>query len=582
MASKEHKLYDVCTPVIGRGRGLIRTVESTKNKTRVPAFGDPFDLECTTDKEPAEPMSSTPSASNDNTTQQLLELIGELGTQIGDSIVNRLLASQSPVIQTHSLSSQSSGTPRAEPSSTTLDLSRLNVVVKSDVKEPPMFRGDGSDKYNIQEWIEMMETFLHKRGCTSAQQVDEILSHLLGRAKSIVKVGLKSSYTSDADICTETIYDFLKRYFSESPGSCLPLADFYATCPNPKESPVDYWVRLNIAAEAADSHLQKQGSKMENMNSEIAMMFIRNCPDPDLCGVFRCKPISKWTVMDVQEAIDEHQRESHSRKMSHMPSTTRTLKVATASMANSLEIDQEEQRLVSESYGALLEEAKRVGENMVQDAFKISANCQTLSHSSSFEQLQRRSLPSDEVSAILEGQEEWEKGAKERAVSWLVHNVHQLAPLDGPMTGCDSCRINRTASWVAEAIAPSSRPGSQNSLIPENDLSEVDSDTSAIKSQLSCDTGAEDASEKSCDAEGADATHEMLRDVDSVGPVIGEEGVGTIPPSALNPSSSNAVAQIRTRMGRIVKPVNRLIQNMAQKAVHSYDPIRNFTKSPFF
>ncbi|KAL6481199.1 hypothetical protein MHYP_G00092790 [Metynnis hypsauchen] len=103
--------------------------------------------------------------------------------------------------------------------------------------------------------------------------------------------------------------------------------------------------------------------------------------------------------------------------------------------------------------------------------------------------------------------------------------------LDGPMTGPDSCRINRTASWVAEAIASSSRPGSQNSLIPENDLSEVDSDTSAIKSQLSYDTGAEDASEKGCDAEGGDVTHETLRDVDSVCPVIGEEGVGTIPPS---------------------------------------------------
>ncbi|KAI4904009.1 hypothetical protein NFI96_005422 [Prochilodus magdalenae] len=72
-------------------------------------------------------------------------------------------------------------------------------------------------------------------------EVDEILSHLLGRARSIVKVGLRNSYTSDADVCAETIYDVLKRYFSESPGSCLPLADFYATRPNLKESPVDYW-----------------------------------------------------------------------------------------------------------------------------------------------------------------------------------------------------------------------------------------------------------------------------------------------------------------------------------------------------
>ncbi|KAL7870669.1 hypothetical protein SRHO_G00081660 [Serrasalmus rhombeus] len=361
------------------------------------------------------------------------------------------------------------------------------------------------------------------------------------------------------------------------------------------------------------------------------------------------------------------------------------------------------QRLVSESYGTLLEEAKRVGENMVQDAFKLSANCQTLSHSSSAELLQHSSLTSDEVSAILEGQEEWDKGAKERAISWLVHGVHQLAPpahestgyapfflmyrriprlpvdvmfsniekdnditdydmyvrrmrddlkealnlaqvnanlsqqrradlynrrakgcdigegdqvllankgergrrkladtfrirntatgqekivhrnlllqasflpietedaiepsfddvsescheqsmelpTDGPMTGSDSCRIDRTADWVAEAIASSSCPEVQSTLIPENYLSEADSDTSAIESQSSCDTGAEDASEKGCDAEGTDVTHERLRDVDSVGPAIGEEGIGIIPPSASNPSPSNTVAQIRTRM----------------------------------
>ncbi|MGH0137344.1 UNVERIFIED_CONTAM: hypothetical protein FKN15_063659 [Acipenser sinensis] len=54
--------------------------------------------------------------------------------------------------------------------------------------------------------------------------------------------------------------------------SCLPLADFYATQPKSRESPVDYWVRLNTAAEVADEYLQKQGRKMENMSGEIAMM----------------------------------------------------------------------------------------------------------------------------------------------------------------------------------------------------------------------------------------------------------------------------------------------------------------------
>ncbi|GAA6084675.1 uncharacterized protein LOC108250416 [Tachysurus ichikawai] len=53
---------------------------------------------------------------------------------------------------------------------------------------------------------------------------------------------------------------------------------------------------------------------MENMSSEIVMMFIRNCPDPDLASVFRCKPISKWSAEEVQEAIDEHERDFRSWK----------------------------------------------------------------------------------------------------------------------------------------------------------------------------------------------------------------------------------------------------------------------------
>lgn len=53
---------------------------------------------------------------------------------------------------------------------------------------------------------------------------------------------------------------------------------------------------------------------MENMSSEIAIMFIKNCPNLDLSNVFRCKPISKWSAEEVQEAIDEYERDFRSRK----------------------------------------------------------------------------------------------------------------------------------------------------------------------------------------------------------------------------------------------------------------------------
>ena len=258
----------------------------------------------------ARQIFSTPATANNDTLAQLRDLLGELGTHIGDTVVSRILANQTP---TPTLSCPPPmPPPPLEPMPSPVDMSRLNIMVKAAVKEPVMYRGDGSDKYSVHEWIDVMDTYLHKKNCPTAEQADEILSHLLGRAKSIVKVGLKSS--ADINTHPEVVYDILRRYFSDSPMSSLPMADFYSIQPDANENPVDYWVRLNTAAEHADRHLRRSGEKMENMSAQIAMMFIRNCPSPELSSVFRCKPISKWSAVEVQEAIDEHQREHQARK----------------------------------------------------------------------------------------------------------------------------------------------------------------------------------------------------------------------------------------------------------------------------
>lgn len=298
---------DMMTPYFGRGRGLLSVEEPVISKPRTLIYS-PQSPDTSSDK-PVGSTTSTPSS--DNVTQQLRELICELGSQIGDSIATRLMDGQSPVTTP---SSVPFNTIAPEPSNAGRNLTNVSLIVKPDVKEPPMFRGDGTDKYTVQEWIELMVLYLHKTDCSDTDQVGEILSHLLGRAKSIVKVRLKSS--PNEAITTETIYDVLRHYFSESPGSCQPLADFYTTRPKANECPVDYWVRLNAAAELADSHLQKQGEKLKNMSPEIAMMFIRNSTEPSLSSMFKCKPISKWSVTEIQEAIDEHQREVQSEKLS--------------------------------------------------------------------------------------------------------------------------------------------------------------------------------------------------------------------------------------------------------------------------
>ena len=99
--------------------------------------------------------------------------------KIGDSVVNRLLANQTaaPIRD----SPPPTTPPLLNPSPFSPDMSRLSVVVKTDAKEPAVYRGDSTDKYTVQEWIDVMDTYLNKKGCSIVEQVDEILGHLLGQ-----------------------------------------------------------------------------------------------------------------------------------------------------------------------------------------------------------------------------------------------------------------------------------------------------------------------------------------------------------------------------------------------------------------
>ncbi|XP_041836974.1 uncharacterized protein LOC121637109 [Melanotaenia boesemani] len=320
MAGRGHNTFNVFTPVMARGRVLFNPDSLIQVRGPVTNSGGLLESD---DVPPLEPQFSTPVANNESTIQQLRDLIGELGDQIGESVASRLLASQS---QLTSEKPSVTKPVKVEASDATVDFSKMSLVVRPDIKEPPMYRGDGDDKCSVQEWIEMMELYLQKKGSSAEEQRDEVLGHLLGRAKSIVKIGLKSC----PSVNPEVIYGILRRYFSETPGSCLPLADFYATQPITNESPVDYWVRLNAAADVADRHLENRGNRMSQMDAEVAMMFIRNCPDPNLACVFKCKPISKWTLAEVQEAIDEHQREHRVKKPAANTAKPRVLQMATA------------------------------------------------------------------------------------------------------------------------------------------------------------------------------------------------------------------------------------------------------------
>lgn len=248
--------------------------------------------------------TSTPSSNND-AILHLTEMVGQLGAQIGESIVAKLMSSG--VMNTTSTHPITPTAQTVNSEATRHDQPRVTVHVKSD-RELPTFRGDNNDKYSVQDWIDMTKTHMRRHEIPMQDQSEEIIGHLLGKARDVVKIALRSDSTLDVTRKPELIYDVLLQYFSDAP-SCLPLADFYATLPKHKENPVDYWIRLNKAADLALEGLRRQGKHTGNITDEVVLMFVKHCPDPELSCVLKCKPLNEWTSRDVQQRIDDYQRE---------------------------------------------------------------------------------------------------------------------------------------------------------------------------------------------------------------------------------------------------------------------------------
>ena len=105
------------------------------------------------------PISS--SSETENTLKHLGDLITELGKHIGDAVTARLMSDRD--VGTPAFAPDAYNCSGRQSQSTTVDMSQLNVVLKSEVKDPPMFRGDGTDKYTVSEWVDLMDTFLNKK-----------------------------------------------------------------------------------------------------------------------------------------------------------------------------------------------------------------------------------------------------------------------------------------------------------------------------------------------------------------------------------------------------------------------------------
>lgn len=236
----------------------------------------------------------------------ITDLIKQLGSEIGSQI---------------SASLSQAGQAGANVNSNTLpntaqnpDWSKMNLTLKSDIKEPPYFRGDSSDRFTLTEWQEMMQTYLTRTGCSLSEQGNEIMARLMGRARDVVKICTRNNRLLNITRDPDVIFTILREHFGDAISSTTPLQDFYETVPKHSESSLDYWIRLNKAIDLADECLRRQGRRVEDPSHEVTMMFLKHCPDPSLYTALRGKPLEKWTAGEVQEMIDSHHRDRQSAR----------------------------------------------------------------------------------------------------------------------------------------------------------------------------------------------------------------------------------------------------------------------------
>ncbi len=191
---------------------------------------------------------------------------------------------------------------------TIIDASKMNLVLKSG-KEPPYFRGDSSDKCSVFEWEDLMRAYLEKGNYSEQERIEEIINKLMGRARDVIQIWLRNSASVSKTGDVDLVFRILKQHFGGVISTGLPLADFYSTKPYHNEGPFDYWIRLNKAADLAEQHLKSEGRSLQNRDMEIAVMFIRNCPNKDLSMMFLSKPQREWTAAEVQDRLDEFVRD---------------------------------------------------------------------------------------------------------------------------------------------------------------------------------------------------------------------------------------------------------------------------------
>lgn len=162
---------------IGRGEQLISMIEHrARVSTMSPlATHRPGDGVGRRDEAAPSPNQSQ----SEDLKQTLVDLVKQLGSEIGAQVASSFASSRT----------QESNAAVTPPDSSIIgqhhDWSKVNLILKPEIKEPPFFRGDGSDRCTVTEWQEMMQLYLIKKGFSGSERGAEIMDRLLGRAKDI-------------------------------------------------------------------------------------------------------------------------------------------------------------------------------------------------------------------------------------------------------------------------------------------------------------------------------------------------------------------------------------------------------------
>ena len=244
-----------CTPKAGVGRGSLLTsmLELSEQAPPIDDYREkPGRSSSHTTFNEKRDQNAT-GGEQENQWQLMADFAKQLGSEIGTQIASSISSAA------HNSPNMNASIPQL--SAQTPEWSKLNLVLKSDIREPPPFRGDSTDRCSVTDWQELMQVYLNRKGCTVSEQGPGILDRLLGRAKDVVKIGIRNNPLINISRDPDVIFTILRQHFGEAISSTTPLKDFYETLPRQSETGLDYWIRLNKSVRHVLStflHLKKQ------------------------------------------------------------------------------------------------------------------------------------------------------------------------------------------------------------------------------------------------------------------------------------------------------------------------------------